>query len=543
MSPKYIFISGGVISGLGKGITTSSIALLLRARGFKVNPMKIDMYLNVDAGTIRPQEHGEVFVTDDGIETDQDIGNYERFLDCSLTRVNYLTTGQVYTEVLRKERAFEYNGEDVEAIPHITDEIIRRIKAAVKMKSGKNADVVLIELGGTVGEYQNAIFFEASRILKLRHPGDVLQIHVAYLPIPGNLGEMKSKPVQQSVRIMNSMGIQPDIVIGRAERAIDRKRKERIALFCNVDEQDVISNHDVKSIYEVPVTLENQHLTDRILEKFKLRGKKQDLRQWKQFTSLIARAKRPVKIGVVGKYFSTGNFMLSDVYISVLEAIKVAAWWNKAQPQISWIDAEEVEKKGVGVLKGYDGIVVPGGFGKRGIEGIIRTIQFAREHKVPYFGLCYGLQLATVEFARHVAKLKGAHTTEIDEDTPHPIIHIMPEQEKKLLIRAYGGTMRLGAWPCKVKKGTKVYAAYKAQEISERHRHRYEVNNAYRTKLEKAGLVFSGTTPDGRLVETIELKDHPWFVSTQFHPELKSRPLNPHPLFREFIRAALTRVR
>ncbi len=543
MSPKYIIISGGVISGLGKGITTSSIALLLRARGFKVNPMKIDMYLNVDAGTIRPQEHGEVFVTDDGIETDQDIGNYERFLDCSLTRVNYLTTGQVYTEVLRKERAFEYNGEDVEAIPHITDEIIRRIKAAVKMKSGKNADVVLIELGGTVGEYQNAIFFEASRILKLRHPGDVLQIHVAYLPIPGNLGEMKSKPVQQSVRIMNSMGIQPDIVIGRAERAIDRKRKERIALFCNVDEQDVISNHDVKSIYEVPVTLENQHLTDRILEKFKLRGKKQDLRQWKQFTSLIARAKRPVKIGVVGKYFSTGNFMLSDVYISVLEAIKVAAWWNKAQPQISWIDAEEVEKKGVGVLKGYDGIVVPGGFGKRGIEGIIRTIQFAREHKVPYFGLCYGLQLATVEFARHVAKLKGAHTTEIDEDTPHPIIHIMPEQEKKLLIRAYGGTMRLGAWPCKVKKGTKVYAAYKAQEISERHRHRYEVNNAYRTKLEKAGLVFSGTTPDGRLVETIELKDHPWFVSTQFHPELKSRPLNPHPLFREFIRAALTRVR
>ncbi|MBI4135346.1 CTP synthase [Candidatus Uhrbacteria bacterium] len=543
MATKYIFISGGVISGLGKGITTSSIALLLRSRGLKVSPMKIDMYLNVDAGTIRPQEHGEVFVTDDGIETDQDIGNYERFLNSSLTRVNYLTTGQVYSEVLRKERAFEYNGEDVEAIPHITDEIIRRIKAAVKMKNGKFADVVLIELGGTVGEYQNAIFFEASRILRLRHPGDVLQIHVAYLPIPGYLGEMKSKPVQQSVRIMNSMGIQPDIIIGRAERAIDRKRKERIALFCNVAEQDVISNHDVKSIYEVPLILENQHLTERILEKFRLRGKKQDLREWKLFTSLIARAKRPVKIGVVGKYFTTGNFMLSDVYISVLEAIKVAAWWNKAQPQISWIDADEVEKRGVGALKGYDGIVVPGGFGKRGIEGIIRTIQFAREQKVPYFGLCYGLQLATIEFARHVAKLKGAHTTEVDEDTPHPVIHIMPEQEKKLLIRAYGATMRLGAWACQLKKGTQAYAAYGTQNISERHRHRYEVNNAYRARLEKAGLIISGTTPDGRLVEVIEIKNHPFFVGTQFHPELKSRPLNPHPLFREFIRAALARAR
>ena len=535
---KYIFISGGVISGIGKGITTASLSAILQAKGFKVSPVKIDMYLNVDAGTIRPQENGEVFVTDDGIETDQDLGHYERFLDISLNRANYITTGQVYFEVIKKERAFEYDGEDVEAIPHITDEIIRRVKEAGK---ARDADFVLVELGGTVGEYQNMLFFEASRIMELKNPGNTLHIHVAYLPIPDHLGEMKSKPVQQSVRTLNSLGIQPNIIVGRSELPLDKRRKERLALFCNVAGEDVISNPDVNTIYKVPLVLDRQNIGDRVLDKFELKSRKQDLNDWQNLVSNIENANRELKIAVVGKYFSTGDFQLEDVYVSVIEAIKHASWEERARPKLFWIDSDEFEKgKSVEqILKSMDGIVVPGGFGGRGIEGIIKAIEYARRSKKPYLGLCYGMQLATVEFARNVADLPHAHTTEINPDTPHPVIHVMAEQEKLLIGREYGGTMRLGSFPCKLVKGTVSQKSYGLFEIHERHRHRYEFNNKYREKLVKSGLVISGTSPNDKLVEMIELADHPFFVGTQFHPEFKSRPLRAHPLYRAFVNACL----
>lgn len=533
-STKYIFISGGVISGLGKGITAASIAAILESKGYKISPVKVDMYLNQDAGTIRPQEHGEVFVTEDGIETDQDLGHYERFMNVDLSRVNYITTGQVYSEVLRKERAFEYDGEDVEAIPHITDEIIRRIKLA-----GKGADIVIIELGGTVGEYQNGIFFEASRIMKLRAPKDVIQVHVAYLPIPGNLGEMKSKPVQQSVRLLNSLGIEPDFVVARAEHPVDDRRKERIALFCNVEKEDVISNPDMPSIYEVPLVMQQQSLGEKILVKLGLTPGKKDLAPWKKLVRTMKTVQREVHIGVVGKYFGTGNYNLSDVYVSIIEALKAASWDNKVKPVLHWIDSEKIEKQGTSLLQGMHGIVITPGFGKRGIEGMISSITYARENGVPYLGLCYGMQMASIEFARNVLKLKNANTTEVDDGTPHPIIHIMPDQEKKLLKRDYGASMRLGAWPCVLKPGSKAEKAYQSRKIMERHRHRYEFNNKYRKQFEAAGMVFSGTSPDGRLVEIIELAGHPFFVGVQFHPEFKSRPLHPGPLFRDFIKAAV----
>src|SRR4030043_1391592 len=408
MDRKYIFISGGVISGIGKGITTASLAAILQSKGFKVSPVKIDMYLNVDAGTIRPQEHGEVFVTDDGIETDQDLGHYERFLNISLSRANYITTGQVYQEVLRKERSFEYDGEDVEAIPHITDEIIRRIKEAGK---AKGADFVLIELGGTVGEIQNMLFFEAARIMELKNTGSTMHVHVAYLPIPEHLGEMKSKPVQQSVRVLNSLGIQPNIVVGKSELPMDARRKERLALFCNVAGEDVISNPDVDTIYRVPQVLDEQSVGEKVLSKFGLPLGKKNLADWRNLVLSIEKAKKELKIAVVGKYFSTGDFQLEDVYVSVIEAIKHASWDNGAKARLFWIDSEDFEK-GKSIeesLKHMNGIVVPGGFGGRGIDGILNTIKYARESKKPYFGLCYGMQLATVEFARNVAGLPKAH--------------------------------------------------------------------------------------------------------------------------------------
>ncbi|MBI4280670.1 CTP synthase [Candidatus Uhrbacteria bacterium] len=534
---KYIFVSGGVISGLGKGITTASLAAILEAKGYRVSPMKVDMYLNIDAGTIRPVEHGEVFVTADGLETDQDLGNYERFLGRPLSRANYLTTGQVYAEVLRKERAFEYDGEDVEAIPHLTDEIIGRFRAA-----GKGAEIVIVELGGTVGEYQNAIFFEATRILKFREPKNVLQVHVAYLPIPGNLGEMKTKPVQQSVRMLNSMGIQPDFIVGRSEQMMDDRRKERIALFCNIAKEEVIANPDCGSIYEVPLILDNQKFGDQVLRKLGLPNRKRDLLSWRRLGRKIKQARDEAHIAVVGKYFATGNYLLSDVYISVIEALKHAAWAHNAKPCLHWIDSQEIEEKGAGVmLKGCAGVVVPGGFGHRGVEGIMAAIRYSREHKVPYFGLCYGMQLACVEFARNVCGLRGAQTTEIDARTRDPVIQVMPDQEKKMLARAYGGTMRLGSYPCVLVQGTKARAAYRLPTVFERHRHRYEFNNQYREKLSRAGLVFSGTSPDGYLVEIVELPRHPFFVGVQFHPEFQSRPLVPHPLFAAFMKAVVKR--
>lgn len=531
---KYIFVSGGVISGLGKGITASSIAAILKSKGYTISPVKVDMYLNLDAGTIRPQEHGEVFVTNDGIETDQDLGHYERFLNEDLTRANYITTGQIYSEVLRKERSFEYNGEDVEAIPHITDEIIRRIKLA-----GKNSDVCIVELGGTVGEYQNGIFFEASRIMKLREPDNVIQVHVAYLPIPGNLGEMKSKPVQQSVRMLNSMGIEPDFIVARAEQPVDDRRKERIALFCNVKKEDVISNPDMGSIYEVPIIMQNQKFGEKILAKFGLPEGKKDLKEWKDLVRTIRTVRKEINIAVVGKYFGTGNFNLSDVYVSIIESLKHAAWSNKAKAKLHWIDSEKIEKEGTKVLEGMDGVVITPGFGKRGIEGMIAAITYARTKNIPYLGLCYGMQMATIEFARNVLKLKGVNTSEVEPNPKHPVIHVMPEQEKKLLKKEYGGTMRLGAWDCVLSEGSRAFEAYGTKKISERHRHRYEFNNKYRKQFEAKGMKFSGTSPDGHLVEIIELADHPFFVGVQFHPEFKSRPLEPSPLFVEFVRAAV----
>lgn len=541
---KFIFISGGVISGIGKGITSASIGAILKAKGFSISPVKVDMYLNQDAGTIRPQEHGEVFVTVDGIETDQDLGHYERFIGEPIKKENYVTTGQIYAEVLRKERAFEYGGEDVEAIPHVTDEIIRRWHLA-----GKGYDFCLVELGGTVGEYQNGIFFEATRIMKLRDPSTVLHIHVAYLPIPAYLGEMKSKPVQQSVRVLNSMGIEPDIIVGRSSVPIDDRRKERVALFCNVDKKAVLSNPDVSSIYEVPVILEQQKAGELILQKFGLKPKARDLKEWRALVRSIKNIKKEANIAVVGKYFGVGKFQLSDSYVSVIESIKHASWHNKTNARLTWIDATKVEKEGAKkILSGFDGIVVPGGFGSRGTEGMIETIKYARENKLPYLGLCYGMQMATIEFARNVAGLLGANTTEVDDDNPHPVIHIMPEQEKKLLNREYGATMRLGGWDCVIARNTKTETAYLQAglikktglaKINERHRHRYEFNNAYRQQLENAGLVVSGTTPDHKLVEIIELKNHPFFVGSQFHPEFQSRPLLPHPLFNGFMKAVV----
>lgn len=553
--PKFIFVSGGVISGLGKGITTASLSLLLKAHGYRVCPVKCDAYINIDAGTIRPQEHGEIFVCDDGIECDQDIGHYERFINEDLSRANYVTTGQIYQEVIRRERAFEYEGEDVEVVPHVPEEMIRRFKEAGKKM---NADFVIVEIGGTVGEYQNILFLEANRIMKVRDKEDVLHIHVGYLPTPPSIGEMKSKPVQTSVRILNETGIQPDFLIGRAEKSLDRRRKERLALFCNVSLEDIISNPDVKPVYEVPLILDGQQLAEKILAKFGLRPKKKkDLRKWRNLVERIKRVEDPevktITIGIVGKYQKVGEYELEDVYISVVEAIKHAAWLNNVKPQIIWFDSEKIEKRGVAGLGRIDGMIVPQGWGRRGVEGKIKAVQFARENKLPFLGLCFGMQMAVIEFARNVLGLERANSTEVSPETPHPVIHIMPKQEEYLKKHQYGGTIRLGAWPCRLTKGTKLAKIYEKHSqtsptnldpkpyilIYERHRHRYEFNSRYRRRFEKAGMKISGVSPDGKLVEVIEIADHPFFVGTQFHPEYKSRPLQPHPLFLEFIKASL----
>ena len=546
---KFIFVSGGVVSGLGKGVTAASIGLILQSKGLKVTNVKIDMYLNVDAGTIRPQEHGEVFVCDDGIETDQDLGNYERFLNVNLKRENYMTTGQVYKSVIDRERAFGYGGEDVEAIPHVTDEIIERIKKAGKVN---HADVVIIELGGTVGEYQNGLFFEANRILKLKHPKDVVHIHVSYLPIIKSLGELKSKPAQQSTHLLNSMGIQPDFLVARSEKDIDQRRRERLALFCNLISENIISNPDLDSIYKLPIYFEEQHFGEKLLKSLHLKIKKSNgLSEWKNFVNQINNEKKEVKIAIVGKYFATGDYQLSDSYLCVIEALKHAGAKTGLKPVLSWISTDEIEKRGVKeVLKGFDAILVPQGWGSRGVESKLETVKYARENKIPYLGLCFGMQMATIEFARNQSGLKGANSSEVDPKTKYPVVHIMPEQKKYLAQHQYGGTIRLGSWPCKVKAGTLLEKAYEKygdepnkisdQIINERHRHRYEFNQEYRQLLEKNGLVISGTSPDGKLVESIELptKVHPFFVATQFHPEYKSRPLSPHPLFVAFLKAS-----
>ncbi|MDO8561946.1 MAG: CTP synthase [bacterium] len=538
---KYIFVVGGVMSGVGKGVASSSIATLLKSRGLKVTSIKIDPYINVDAGTMNPTEHGEVFVLDSGLETDQDMGNYERFLNQDIPSINYMTTGSVYQSVIKRERNLEYAGKNVEVVPDIPLEVISRIKKAADTAE---ADVITIEIGGTVGEYQNILFLEAIRMMKSENPLDVATVLVSYLPIPGSIGEMKTKPTQYAARTLNSAGVFADIIIARAAAVLDEKRRQKIALFCNVRPEHVISAPDVKSIYDVPLNFEKENLSEKLcgLLNMKKCSAEIDLKEWEAFVEKSKNGDKEVKIAVVGKYFDSGDFVLSDVYISVLEAIKYSCYAVGVKPNISYISSRQIEKgDGLSQLSSYDGILVPGGFGETGIEGMIKTIGYARENKIPYFGLCYGMQLMTIEYARNVAGLGSAHTTEIDPKTPNPVIAILPEQVEKMAKKDYGGTMRLGAYPCELVPGTTAYEAYGEKSISERHRHRYEVNPEYIGKLEKSGLVFSGKSPDGVLMEIAELPTsvHPFFLGTQFHPEFLARPLSPHPLFSAFIKAAV----
>ncbi len=537
---KYIFVMGGVMSGIGKGIATSSIAKIVQSKGFSVSAIKIDPYVNVDAGTMNPTEHGEVFVLDSGLETDQDMGNYERFLGITIPPTNYMTTGSVFQKVIQRERNLDYKGKCVQIIPHVTNEIIGTIeKAAVINK----ADFIITEVGGTAGDYENDLYTEAARQMKLKYPKDVLFVMISYIPYPSKIGEMKTKPTQQAVRSLNVAGVQPDIIIARSEIMIDKRRKEKIANFCNVSQKDVISAPDADSIYEVPLNFERDNLSVRIFSKLSLKPKMKDLQEWRKMVDNIHQSTKPVNIGIVGKYFGSGECVLSDVYISVIEAIKHASYYLKLKPQISWINSETFEKnpEKLTELKKYDGVVVPGGFGSRGIEGTIKAIQYLREHKIPFFGLCYGMQLAVIEYSRNVLGLKDANTTEIDRKTKNPVIDIMPEQKKNLASGNYGATMRLGAYPAIVKKGTLAYEAYKKSRISERHRHRWEVNPHYIKKLTQAGLIFSAQSPDEKLMEITELSKtiHPFFLGTQFHPEFTSNPIKSQPLFLKFIKASV----
>lgn len=525
------------MSGIGKGIATSSIAKIIQSKGYEVTAIKIDPYVNVDAGTMNPTEHGEVFVLASGLETDQDMGNYERFLNVTLPPTNYMTTGSIYQKVIKKERNLEFGGKCVQIIPHVTNEVIETIeKAAVKNK----ADFVITEVGGTTGDYENDLYTEAARQMKMKHPNDVVFVMISFIPYPQKIGEMKTKPTQQAVRSLNSAGVQPDIIIARSESPIDEKRKEKIALFCNVAPEDVISAPDVETIYEVPLNFEKDQLSGRILSKLGLKPRQKDLKDWRRMVDRIKGAEREVKIGIVGKYFGTGECVLSDAYISVIEAVKHASWANNRKPVIDWINSEVFERdpEKASELSKFDGIIVPGGFGERGVEGKIMAIKYAREKKIPYLGLCYGMQLMVVEFCRNVLGLKDAHTTEINQKTKNPVIDIMPEQKKNMQEHNYGATMRLGNYPCNIKRGTRAFGAYGQPKIEERHRHRYEVNPMYIKRIEKAGLVFSGKSPDNVLMEIAELPGniHPFMMGSQFHPEFTSSPLKPNPLFFEFIK-------
>ncbi len=537
---KFIFVMGGVLSGLGKGIAVSSIARILYGKGYRVSAMKIDPYVNVDAGTMNPTEHGEVFVTKDGLETDQDIGNYERFLQTELTRESYMTTGQVYLSVIQRERNLAYHGKSVQVVPHIPDEVIRRIhRAAATTK----AEILIIEIGGTVGEYENLLFLEAARMMRLKTPQQVQFILVSYLPIPSKLGEMKTKPTQHAVRALNSAGIHPDFLLCRAEQSLDQPRRERLSIFCNMRVEDILAAPDVDLVYEVPLRFEEQRLGEKILRKFGLTVRRRNLRDWRSLINRVKRLRREVTIGVIGKYFSSGHFTLSDSYISVIESIKHAAWSIGVRPMVTWLNAEEFEERPAALrqLDGFDGLIVPGGFGARGVEGKIAAIEYLRKHQIPFLGLCYGLQLAVIEFARNVLKLRGAQTTEITSSTPYPVIDVMPDQRVKLERQEFGGSMRLGEFGCRLKTGSLAQRLYGRRQTRERHRHRYEVNNRYRHRFAGKGFVPVGFNPELDLVEIMELESHPFFIGVQFHAEFKSYPLNPHPLFRGFLQAAVKR--
>ena len=531
-SPKYVFVTGGVVSGLGKGIAAASLGRLLKSRGLKVAALKIDPYLNVDAGTMNPLQHGEVFVTGDGAETDLDLGHYERFMDEDLGRANNLTAGQVYQEIVHKERRGDYLGATVQVIPHVTNAIKARIRAVAE---ASGADVLIVEIGGTVGDIESLPFLEAARQLKADVGRDrVLYIHVTLVPFIGAAGELKTKPTQHSVRELRSIGIQPDVILCRADRPLPPDVRDKIALFCDVAPEAVISNPDAASIYEVPLILERAGLGDLVVRLLDLRPRPPDLSEWERLVERVRHPGRQVRVAFVGKYVR-----LHDAYLSIVEALGHGAIANDARLEILWVDSEQLESEPAErLLAEADGILLGPGFGRRGVEGKLEAARYARERGVPFFGICLGLQCAVIEFARHVLGLEGANSTEFDEATPHPVIDLMPEQKG---VTAKGGTMRLGSYPCRLVPGSLAHRAYGAERVVERHRHRFEVNNRYRERLAAAGLVPTGIWEEGDLVEVMELQGHPWFVGTQFHPEFRSRPNRPHPLFAAFVAAALQR--
>ena len=546
---KYIFVVGGVMSGVGKGVAASSMAKILQFSGLKVTAVKIDPYVNVDAGTMNPTEHGEVFVLDDGYECDQDMGNYERFIGTSLTRDSYMTTGSVYQKVISDERSMKYKGKCVDVVPHVPLAVIEQIKNAGKKEK---ADIVIIEIGGTLGEYQNILFLEAARMLRNQQREDVMTVLVSYLPAPSKIGEMKTKPTQYAVKTMQQTGLTPDVIIGRSEIAMDEKRKEKIAFSCGVGKEAIISAPDIDSIYDVPENFLNEGLDKLILHKFGIehtRKSPQKIEEWSKFVASSKNGKTKVKIAVVGKYFNTGDFVLSDAYISIIESLKYSAYANHVGIELSWINANTFEgkkgKENLKVLKKHDGVLIPGGFGKTGIEGKIQAIEYIRKNNIPFFGICYGMQLASIEYARNVSGITDATSYEVNPDAEHKVIDILPEQKKKLENGEYGGSMRLGAQDAVLKKGSLAAKLYGSEKISERHRHRYELSEEYGKILEADGLIISGRSPNGKLPEIIELpkKVHPFYIAAQFHPEMKSRPLDPHPLFNGFIKAAKDRLK
>lgn len=533
---NYIFTVGGVLSGLGKGITTASIGLLLQSRGYEVTAIKIDPYVSVDAGTMRPVEHGEIFVTDDGGEIDQDLGNYERFLSLTLSKDHNITTGKVFQNVIEEERSFGFEGRDAEMFP----DVINEIKDEIYQVSADN-DFVLVEVGGTTGDLENRPFLHAAREIGRDH--DSLYIMVTYLPFLKTIGELKTKPTQHAVARLREIGIIPDFIVTRNEIPIDQPRIDTISKRCFVEEENIIDNPDTDNIYEIPLRLEKSQFPEKILNRLDLEPSGRDLDQWRNFVNRVNNPEKEVKIAMVGKYFQHGADKHKDVYLSVHEALKHAGASLDTKVKVDPVRAETIEEQGLSRLEseGYQGVLIPQGWGSRGVEGKIQAARFARENKVPFLGLCFGMQMATIEFARNVARLEDANTTEADDDTSHPVIHIMPDQKEYLEKNQYGGTIRLGAWPCELKKDSLLRGIYGKSEISERHRHRYEFNNEYKEELSEAGLVFSGTSPDGKLAEAIELpqRAHPFFVGTQFHPEYKSRPLDPHPIFKSFIESVL----
>lgn len=534
------------MSGVGKGIVTASLALLLKSRGYRVTIVKCENYLNLDSGLINPIEHGDPFLCEDGAETDMDIGTYEKFLNQDFSIKNFVTMGQIYKTVIDRERNFGYNGEDVEAIPHVTDEIILRIQQA---GHEANAEIIIVELGGTVGEYQNSLYYEAARILKHVQSQNVIHVHVSYLPTPPHLGEPKTKPTQLSVKTLNAMGIQPDFLVIRAITPMDDRRKERLSLFCSVPFDHIINSPDIQHVYELPILFSKQKFDQKVLSSLAISAKPSNLAKWQDHVKAVKKDKKhSVTIAIVGKYFATGEYQLKDSYAALYDALNHAAVYHDLNVSIITINSEtetDIAKK----CRHVSGIIVPIGWGKRGVEGKIAAIQYARENNIPYLGLCYGMQLAVVEFARNVAHLSKAHTTEVDPKTPDPVVHIIPNQERNLKNRAYGGTMRLGSWDCRVQNNTLADTAYsnhhqydnpKLKIASERHRHRYEFNNDYESVLKKHGLIISAKSVKENLVEVIELPQsiHPFFLATQGHPEYKSRPLRPHAFFLEFLKAA-----